>query len=288
MQPWWVHVEVNALKVPELGWVTTAPPTILPPPTGTSALATLVPEPPRRPPLSRTRPPSSGPALTWPARRRRCRPGGRGRARGGAAARGQGRGRCCDRSHRTCSPQHRAPRDVLAHAHSVPVVGEVYVTCQGSSVCRVPATRATVPPGSHEPLLRSRLWGSQAPDVRPVGTPRGSGARTAYLEISVHLDPSPPQGHNDQGTNGVESSGFRALASRVPGSFADVAGSGDAPDSNHRRTCAAAFHYPIWRTARGDGACRGRMRQPQRHVVVDGERRRHQDRQDRGDRAALR
>jgi hypothetical protein len=44
VHPWWVHTELKALKVPEAGWVTTAAPTILPPPTGTSALATVVPD----------------------------------------------------------------------------------------------------------------------------------------------------------------------------------------------------------------------------------------------------
>ena len=40
-QPWWVHLELNALNVPSSGWVTTRPSLarITPPPTGTSAVA---------------------------------------------------------------------------------------------------------------------------------------------------------------------------------------------------------------------------------------------------------
>ena len=41
MQPWWVQTLENALKLPELGWVTTKSLPIVPLPSGTSLLATV-------------------------------------------------------------------------------------------------------------------------------------------------------------------------------------------------------------------------------------------------------
>jgi hypothetical protein len=53
LQPWCVQIALNALKSPALGWVTTTacPPasTILPPPTGMSAVLAIAPAPPPAP-----------------------------------------------------------------------------------------------------------------------------------------------------------------------------------------------------------------------------------------------
>ncbi len=207
----------------------------MPPPTGMSALAIGA--------GRRRAAPASGAGHGVPGRGR-CRPGGRGELGEGCRTRpGTRPTRRPLPSHR--SPQHRAPRDVLAHAHSVPVV---VVYGDLSSIVGMPGCS---PPRSMRcgqgARRAARRWAARHTlKFRCRSTFGSRMAITTRAQTAWILQVSD------------------ALASRVPGSFADVAGAGRLrPDvTTQEEMCISVplfrFGVPLVVTALAVAACDSR------------------------------